>query len=94
MSKIKINLQDFDAIEQKNMRAFDANSDIKPRAVVDLPEPDSPTMARTWPGLTSKFISTAAGYQMPSTQNSTVKSWTFSTGSLIGEPFVRDYLYE
>jgi hypothetical protein len=31
---------------------------------------------------------------VPSTQNSTVKSLTFNTGSLIELPFVRDYWYE
>ena len=57
--------------------------------VVDLPEPDSPTMARTSPGAIWKFIFTAAGYQTPSTQNSTVKSLTFRIGSDIMQPFVR-----
>ena len=35
MSKIKINLQDFDAIEQKNMRAFDANWDLPRKFVLE-----------------------------------------------------------
>ena len=53
-------------------RALDANRSINPIAVVDLPEPDSPTIARTFPALTSKFILIAAGYQTPSTQKSTL----------------------
>ena len=66
--------------------AFDAKRFINPSAVVDLPEPDSPTMASTCPACTSKFISIAAGYQTPSTQNSTVKFSTFNTGSVITAP--------
>ena len=63
------------------MRALDASKDIKPRAVVDLPEPDSPTMAVTLPALSSRFISITAGYQTPSTQKSTLKSLIFNTCS-------------
>ena len=51
-------------------RALDANRSIKPIAIEVFPEPDSPTIARTFPACTSKFISIAAGYQTPSTQKS------------------------
>jgi hypothetical protein len=60
--------------------AFEARRFITPSAVVDFPDPDSPTMARVCPALTSKFIFIAAGYQTPSTQNSTVKSRTCRIG--------------
>jgi len=65
-------------------------SDIKPRAVVDLPEPDSPTIASTLPGCSSKFMLTAAGYQTPSTQKSTVKSLTSRIGLLMATTPFKD----
>ena len=55
------------------MRALDAKSDMRPRAVVDFPEPDSPTIAVTLPASRTRFMSITAGYQIPSTQKSTLK---------------------
>ncbi|CAB4726191.1 unannotated protein [freshwater metagenome] len=68
------------------MRALDASSDIKPSAVVDLPEPDSPTMAVTLPGSRAKFISMTAGYHTPSTQKSTLNPVISKIGLLICVP--------
>ena len=51
-------------------RALEAKRSINPIAMEVFPEPDSPTMASTFPACTSKFISIAAGYQTPSTQKS------------------------
>ena len=61
------------------MRAFEASKDIRPSAVVDLPDPDSPTIAVTLPAARPRFISITAGYQTPSTQKSTLKSEISST---------------
>jgi hypothetical protein len=68
------------------MRALDARSDIKPRAVVDLPDPDSPTMAVTLPGSRERFISITAGYHVPSTQKSTLNPEISKIGLLIRMP--------
>ncbi|CAB4754277.1 unannotated protein [freshwater metagenome] len=73
------------------MRALDARSDINPRAVVDLPEPDSPTMAVTLPGSSERFISITAGYQTPSTQKSTLNPAISKIGLLIGVPPLASY---
>src|SRR6478752_9559330 len=61
---------------------FIGNSPSSDIAVVDLPEPDSPTMASTPPRFRSKLAPTTAGYQVPSTQKSMSRSRTASTGAL------------
>ena len=59
---------------------FFGSSPINDIAVVDLPDPDSPTMARTSPALSSNDASMTAGYQRPSTQKSMWRWATSSTG--------------
>ena len=49
--------------------------------LVVLPEPDSPTIARTSPGFSVEVQPTAAGYQVPSTQKSMSRSDGRSTGT-------------
>ena len=49
-------------------------------ATVDLPEPDSPTIASTSPAASVKEAPSTAGYQVPSTQKSIERSSTRSTG--------------
>jgi len=60
------------------------------RAIVDLPEPDSPTSATISPDATSKETSSMAcscpRVRKPPTRNSRVRSWTLKMASGIVLP--------
>src|SRR5579863_6410237 len=69
-------------------------SPARTRAIVDLPEPDSPTRATISPGATSKETSSIAcscpRERKPPTRKSRVKSWTFKIASGI-VPFLSSH---
>src|SRR5262245_66570891 len=66
--------------------AFAGSRPIIAKAIVDLPEPDSPTMANASPATRSKLAPLTAGYHLPLTQNSTTRSRTRTTGTPPSRP--------
>ena len=61
--------------------AFIGSRPINAKAIVDLPDPDSPTIAITSPARRSNDTCLTAGYQVPSTQKSMSRSRTATTVS-------------